>query len=70
MQAEKYNLSEKWDPYLKYVPLEHTCDDKELKDFFTRREESFCSMCPATEQYFSPSNPLLPVSYWKKKYDT
>ena len=67
MQAEKYNLSEKWDPYLKYVPLEHTCDDKELKDFFTRREESFCSMCPATEQYFSPSNPLLPVSYWKKK---
>ena len=70
MQAEKYNLSEKWDPYLKYVPLEHTCDDKELKNFFTRREESFCSMCPATEQYFSPSNPLLPVSYWKKKYDT
>ena len=43
---------------------------EELKDFFTRREESFCSMCPANEQYFKPENPLLPVSYWKNKYDT
>ena len=22
------------------------------------------------KQYFKPENPLLPVSYWKKKYDT
>jgi len=70
MQANKYDLSEKWDPYLKYTPLDHTCNAKELKDFFTRREESFCSMCPASEQYFKPENPLLPVSYWKNKYDT
>jgi len=70
MQAQKYNLSSKWDPYLKYVPLDHTCSRDELKQFFTKREESFCSMCPAKEEYFTPENPLLPVSYWKKLYDT
>ncbi len=70
MQAEKYNLSEKWDPYLKYIPLDPSCSKEELKDFFTRREESFCKMCPASEHYFTPENPLLPVSYWKNKYET
>jgi hypothetical protein len=70
MQAEKYNLSEKWDPYLKYVPLDSACTKEELKEFFTRKEESFCSMCPAKEEFFTPQNPLLPVSYWKKLYDT
>jgi len=70
MQAEKYNLNSKWDPYLKYVPLESDCNSKDLRDFFTRRSESFCKMCPAKEEYFTPENPLLPVSYWKNKYDT
>tara|TARA_Y100000022_G_scaffold199244_1_gene211271 strand:+ start:5802 stop:6539 length:738 start_codon:yes stop_codon:yes gene_type:complete len=70
MQAEKYNLSEKWDPYLKYVPLDQECSEKELRDFFTRREESFCKMCPNAEHYFTPDSPLKPVNYWKKKYDT
>ncbi len=70
MQADKYNLTDKWDPYLKYVPLDPECNKEELRDFFTRREESFCKMCPADSHYFSPENPLLPVSYWKKKYDT
>lgn len=70
MQAKKYNLSEKWNPYLKYVPLDHTCTKAELKQFFIKKEESFCSMCPASEEYFTPQNPLLPVSYWKKLYDT
>ena len=70
MQAEKYNLSEKWDPYLKYEPLSHDCSKIELKDFFTRKEESYCKMCPAKEEFFSPKNPLLPLSYWKKLYDT
>lgn len=70
MQAKKYNLSEKWDPYLKYVPLNSDCTKEELREFFTKREESFCKMCPAKEDYFTPENPLLPVSYWKKKYGT
>lgn len=70
MQAEKYDLSEKWDPYLKYVPLDQECDEKELRNFFTRKEESFCKMCPNAEHYFTPDSPLKPVNYWKKKYDT
>jgi len=70
MQAEKYNLSDKWDPYLKYIPLDHNSSKEEIKKFFSRREESFCKMCPSKEHYFTPKDPLLPVSYWKKKYGT
>ena len=70
MQAKKYNLSEKWEPYLKYVPLSHDCNDIELKKFFIKREEEYCKMCPADEHYFIPESPLLPLSYWKQKYDT
>ncbi len=68
MQAKKYNLSEKWQPYLKYVPLDSDCTDQELKEFFMRKSESYCSMCPASEDYFEPKNPLLPVSYWENLY--
>ena len=67
MQAEKYNLSDKWNPYLKYVPLS---PDGDIKKFFLRKAESFCSMCPAHAEYFKPADPLLPVGYWKKLYDT
>jgi len=71
MQAEKFNLSEKWDPYLKYKPLLPECSDEELIEFFNRKSESYCSMCPAEKEHFKPSaDPLLPVSYWKKQYDT
>ena len=70
MQADKYNFSEKCDPYLKYVPLDQECGEKELRDFFTRKEESFCKMCPNAEHYFTPDSPLKPVNYWKKKYGT
>ena len=37
MQANKYNLSQKWDPYLKYEPLTLDCTDEELKEFLSRR---------------------------------
>ena len=49
MQANKYNLSQKWDPYLKYEPLTLDCTDEELKEFLSREDESFCSMCPANK---------------------
>jgi organic radical activating enzyme len=68
MQAKKYNLSEKWEPYLKYEALESNCSDEEMKEFFSRQWESYCNMCPAGKQHFRPENPLLPVSYWKKLY--
>jgi organic radical activating enzyme len=69
MQAEKYNLSEKWDPYLKYEPLDYYCSEEDLKKFFLRKSESYCSMCPGKEDYFEPESPLLPLSHWKKLYD-
>lgn len=71
MQAEKYNLSEKWDPYLSYEPLQPECTDDQIKEFFTRTWEDSCKMCPANKEHFKPSvDPLKPVSYWKKLYDT
>lgn len=49
LQKEKYGnlLSPKWDPYLKYKPLEPTCSDKDIIEFFNRKEESVCGMCPS-----------------------
>lgn len=68
MQKEKYNLSEKWDPYLKYQPLEPNCSEDDLWSFFVKKSESYCKMCPAKEEHFEPENPLLPLSYWKHIY--
>jgi hypothetical protein len=70
MQAEKYNLSEKWNPYLKYKPLEVNCSDDELESFLNKEDECFCSMCPAKNvESFIKQDPTLPASYWEKKYD-
>ena len=70
MQADKYNLSEKWDEYLNYKPLEVECTDEELENFLNKEDESFCSMCPANqvEPYIKP-DPTLPLSYWEKRND-
>lgn len=70
MQAKKYNLSDKWNPYLKYKPLEPNCSDDELEEFLSRKDELYCSMCPANQtKNFIKEDPTLPVSYWEKKYD-
>jgi hypothetical protein len=47
MQDEKYPLSEKWAPYLRYRGLDPACTNGELDAFFAREEESFCGMCAA-----------------------
>jgi organic radical activating enzyme len=60
LMAKKYNLSEKWDPYLKYQPLTPNCSDEELTKFFSKGAESICGMCPAKKIYMENSkNPLL-----------
>jgi hypothetical protein len=70
MQANKYKLDEKWNPYLEYKPLDIDCTDDELKEFLSREHESFCSMCPANKlDPIVKSDPTLPVSYWEQKYD-
>lgn len=65
---QKYGplLSEKWDPYLKYTPLTPDCSDEELVEFFNRKCESVCAMCPKSVITFKKNNPLLPVSYYEK----
>jgi organic radical activating enzyme len=67
LQKKKYGplLSEKWDPYLKYIPLSADSTDQEIIDFFNRKSESVCGMCPKNMNYFKKGNPLLPVSYWE-----
>lgn len=52
LMKEKYpNISEKWDPYLKYKPLTADCTDEEIVEFFSRGCESVCSMCPSKHIY-------------------
>jgi len=67
LQKEKYGplLSEKWDPYVKYIPLYPNVTDKEIIEFFNRKCESVCGMCPKNPELFLKSNPLLPISHYE-----
>ena len=47
LQKMKFDLSDKWDPYLAYQSLAPECNEKQLSDFFHREDEEFCGMCPA-----------------------
>lgn len=58
LQKRVHRLSRKWDRYLQYEPLSPTCTDEELEDFFNRREEDCCAMCPATPEFFDKPLPL------------
>ena len=58
LQKAKYDLSEKWDPYLQYQPLDVNCSEQELDAFLAIEEESACSMCAAKSQPFSLPVPL------------
>lgn len=70
MQAKKYSMNSVWNPYLEYKPLDVNCSDEELKEFLSREDESFCSMCPANKlEPIIKKDPTLPVSYWEKEYD-
>jgi organic radical activating enzyme len=65
---EKYGplLSGKWDPYLKYIPLTPNCSDDDIIEFYNRKCESVCGMCPKNIINFKKNDPLLPVSYYEK----
>lgn len=60
MQKAKYRLSEKWDPYLGYQPLEPDCSPAELQAFAALEDEAACGMCPAKERLFELPVPLRP----------
>lgn len=59
LQNQKFNLSEKWNSYTNYEPLESTCEDSELYEFITREEENICSMCSSKRREFELSDPML-----------
>ncbi len=69
MQAKKYNLSDKWNPYLKYQSLDVDCTDEELQEFLNREDESFCSMCPANRDVYTKPDPTLPVTYYERLHE-
>src|SRR5271168_1244545 len=50
MQKAKYDLSPKWDFYLRYEPLDCACSDDELDLFIAKEEEPFCGMCSANRR--------------------
>jgi hypothetical protein len=58
LQAQKYDLSSRWAPYLGYTPLAPECSDAELDGFFAREEEPVCGMCPARERPMKLPLPL------------
>ncbi len=52
--AQKYHLADRptWAPYLRYEPLGLDASDEEIAAFFSRRQESYCGMCPTRLEYF------------------
>lgn len=41
-----------------YLPLESTCTPAELEEFFSRKQEPICAMCPEKPQHFELRSPL------------
>lgn len=68
LQKKKYKdeLSKKWDPYLKYIPLTSDATDDEIIEFFSRCQESVCGMCPNKPQTFQKKSPLHSPGYMSK----
>jgi len=58
LQKAKYRLSEKWDFYLRYTPLEGDCTERELDDFLALEDEPFCAMCSAYRRPLTLPNPI------------
>jgi len=51
LQKKKHGLSEKWNPYLEYQPLMPGCSDEEIIEFFNRKAEKYCAMCPSKNHH-------------------
>jgi hypothetical protein len=71
LMSEKYKLSKKWEPYLKYKPLTYDATDKEVEEFFNRQSEDVCKMCPANKTIgYKPVNtPMMSVKRKERLYN-
>jgi hypothetical protein len=58
LQRAKYQLSEKWNAYLDYRPLDPSCSDRELDAFILREDEAACAMCSAERRSLELPNPM------------
>jgi hypothetical protein len=58
MHKERFGLSKNWDPYLNYQPLNPDCSDQQIRDFFDRRAEPECAMCPSSYQTLAKPDPI------------
>jgi len=67
LQKEIYTLSEKWNHYLQYKPLESTATQEEVQEFFNRKAESYCSMCPKNPKLSTHKNPMVPRSKYERE---
>ena len=72
LMAKKYNISEKWDPYLKYEPLTKDATDVEVENFFKRTSESVCKMCPAnkTQGFKIINSPMMSTKRKEKLHNS
>jgi hypothetical protein len=52
LQNEKYNLDDIWKQYLQYEGLSSESSLQEIVDFYEKKEEGYCSMCPAKDVFF------------------
>lgn len=60
-------ISDKWDKYLEYKPLEHTATDEEIVEFLNKEEETICSMCPSQAEHFDKPSPLITLGELLRK---
>ena len=67
LQKEKYGkkLSSKWNLYLDYTPLSSTNSDSEIFEFFNRKAEKVCSLCPSDCEHMDKPSPLHSPKYVK-----
>ena len=64
LQKKKFNLHQIWDQYLLYEKegaLYSSATDQEIKDWLSREDETYCSMCPKNPKILDLPNPLLPI---------
>lgn len=68
MTSEMYTLSSKWDHYLTYQPITPNCTNEELIDFFNKKAESFCAMCPKNPQFLHRQHdPRASIKIYEKQ---
>jgi hypothetical protein len=54
-------ISDEWDEYLEYKPLTPEATDDEIIEFYNRKEEKYCTMCPEHTVHAKREKPMIPI---------